>query len=372
MRCQQFVRAAHLLTNLHFVLRKVSERGVAELRRDLEDACLAFKAILTKGGIRLPSLSDIPTEELIFLSDRLIEYHAFILKFDSSLSGKPNAVWELGLAQPEGSIIGSDARAAIEGFYATVDEINEVSAPSATVDEINEVSEPTPASLSEQVAGDGRNETPVAGWEEGREEEPAFAGSVALEEELLESDRGAWRKKKSSRQGSVALEEELLESDRVPRVLAALERLRVLQEHGVMSAAGGGASRLAREARALAATFLRRVKSAALAFPEGKESLGESVMEAHGAGEDGGTHWEKEDVMLHIYALLQGDLAKVEGAEGHAEEEEEEEEEEGGYEPKQALATLQVAPLGLFGQARSRPGSGASGQFLPRYKRGEG
>lgn len=343
LRCQQYMRAAALLTNPHFLLRKLGERGVAETRRDLEDACAALRQALTRGGMRAPAMQGVATEVVVAQADRLAAYLELLAAHGPALAAEPRALLALAAAAPPGSVVQRDAAAAAAGVAAAVAEVHAICAPArASLSELAEKEE----------AAAARAAAPAEGGEGGPAPAELAADVGAGADAATRLERGA----------------RLVEGGGAARLLALLARLQAMEDHGALAVCAADMADAVRESRAAAGGALAMVKEVALASPEGKEMLGEAVLAAEGA-EDAGAHWEKEAALLHVYELLHAEaFGAIPGEEGGTAADA-----GGAYEPPQALAAIQLAPVPAARGARraaeekmapvtpgSRPGTGAS------------
>jgi len=110
LRAEEFFHLTSVLTNLHFVLKKSQECGVAAVRDDLQRARKAFKSTFQSG--RCFELGT-PMEMLLDWQARVQAYLQFVDSNIAELAALPASIFRLGAASPAGGYVHSDVQSAV-------------------------------------------------------------------------------------------------------------------------------------------------------------------------------------------------------------------------------------------------------------------
>ena len=110
LRADQYYHLTSTLTNLHFLLKKTQECGIAAVRWDLEQACKAFKQMFRSGACYQQGT---PMETLLDWQARINAYRIFVDGNVGELAALPATIFRLGAATPAGSHVYNDVQSAV-------------------------------------------------------------------------------------------------------------------------------------------------------------------------------------------------------------------------------------------------------------------
>ena len=110
LRAEQYYHLTSTLTNLHFLLKKAQECGVAAVRYDLQQAELSFKSLFHSGR---SFEQGTPMETLLEWQARIKSYRIFIEQNIAEFASLPAAIFRLGAATQPGGHVHTDVQNAV-------------------------------------------------------------------------------------------------------------------------------------------------------------------------------------------------------------------------------------------------------------------
>lgn len=110
LRAEQYYHLTSTLTNLHFLLKKAQECGVAGVRYDLQQAEKSFKSLFHSGR---SFEQGTPMETLLEWQARIKSYRIFIEQNIAEFAALPAAIFRLGAATQPGGHVHTDVQNAV-------------------------------------------------------------------------------------------------------------------------------------------------------------------------------------------------------------------------------------------------------------------
>ena len=110
LRTEQYYHLTSTLTNLHFLLKKTQECGIASVRWDLQQATSAFQQLFRSGSCQEQG---IPMETVLDWQARINAFRIFIDANVGELAALPATIFRLGAATPAGSHVYNDVQSAV-------------------------------------------------------------------------------------------------------------------------------------------------------------------------------------------------------------------------------------------------------------------